>query len=99
MQRYPTATITELPSETDAAPANAEVTEETEEAVEGEDFLSPMADCVGGHGYMANVAQVGCQIAIPKMRECCRQVEVEEVRNSRLGAKFTKPGNSNLVQL
>ena len=57
LQRYPTATITELPSETDAAPANAEV---TEEAVEGEDFLSPMADYVGGHGYMANVAQVGC---------------------------------------
>ena len=73
MQRYPTATITELPSETDAAaPANVEETTEeaAEAAAEGEDFLSPMADFVGGgHGYMANVAQV-CS----RLPDCYSQV-------------------------
>ena len=51
-QRYPTATITELPAESDTA---ATVEEET--VVEGEDFLSP-ADYVGGENYLANIAQV-----------------------------------------
>ena len=59
MQRYPTATITELPSEADTAAAAAAATmEEEETAVEGEDFLSPMAEYAGGENYMANVAQV-----------------------------------------
>ena len=56
-QRYPTATITELPAEGDSAAA-ASFEEEEEAVVEGEDFLSPMADYVGGENYMANVAQV-----------------------------------------
>ena len=39
-QRYPTATITELPAEADSA-ASANVEEDT--AVEGEEFLSPIS--------------------------------------------------------
>ena len=60
MQRYPTATITERPPEADtaAAAAAAATMEEEETAVEGEDFLSPMAEYAGGENYMANVAQV-----------------------------------------
>ena len=57
-QRYPTATITELPAEGDTSTASAAVTVEEETVVvEGEDFLSP-ADYVGGENYLANVAQV-----------------------------------------